>query len=284
MGHRIIFRKDTPYQRITVAENSSGSLRFLYSSRKDEKQGGIYLEDPVKLYFEYCRVSLVSLAFLGREPRGMLFVGLGAGSLPRYLKRHYPSSRIDIAEVDAEVLEAARKYFFFQEAEGMEVHISDGREFLRRAGRAYDIVFLDAYRVREIPYHLSTLEFLGEARARLRQGGVVVSNVVGREKNCYFDSMVATYKRAFPYVYIFEGVSSFNNVIIASEEGVDRRTLIERARAIQRERRMDVRLQKLAERPYHTPRARPGEKVLTDGRIPLEANPGLEIPDFKFGI
>lgn len=269
MAHRILYRKVTPYQRITVADSPTGKVRYLYSSRKDEKQGGIYLENPLKLYFEYCKVSLVALAFLGREPRDMLFVGLGAGSLPRYLARYYPSARIDIAEVDSEVLDVARRYFFFRETDGMKVSISDGRSFLRSAERSYDMIFLDAYQVSDIPYHLSTLEFLEEARERLGEEGVVVANVVGRERNMDFDSMVATYKRAYPHIYVFEGISSYNNVIIASEHKVDRKTLIDRARLIQREKKMDVKLSRLASRPFLCPRTRPGERVLTDRSIPV---------------
>lgn len=268
MPHRILFRKDTPYQRITVAENPSGTHRYLYSSRKDEKHGGMYLDNPSKLYFEYCRLFLVSLAFLNREPRDMLFVGLGAGSLPSYIHRHFPSARIDIAELDGEVVGVAKRYFRFREDGKMKVSVSDGRSFLRNCGRSYDIIFLDAYQVNDIPYHLSTLEFLREVRGRLREGGVAASNIVGPEKNPGFDSMVATYCRAFPHIYVFEGVSSYNNVVVASSRRVSRKNLARRALLIQRQKKLDVRLHRIASRPFKTPRPRAGQKVLRDAGIP----------------
>lgn len=264
MSHRVLYRKDTPCQRITVAENPSGTHRYLYSSRKDEKQGGMYLDNPSRLYFEYCRLLLVSLAFLDREPRDMLFVGLGAGSLPSYVHRHFPSARIDIAELDGEVVEVAKRFFRFREDGRMKVCVSDGRSFLRDCRGNYDVVFLDAYQVNDIPYHLSTLEFLRELRGRLSEGGVAASNIVGPEKNPVFGSMVATYKRAFPHIYVFEGVSSYNNVVVASSRSMGRRALARRALDIQRRRKLDVRLHKIASRPFKSPRPRAGEKVLRD--------------------
>lgn len=264
MSHRILYRTETPHQRITVAENSAGTLRYLYSSRRGEKQGGIYLEDPFKLYFEYCKVSLVALAFLERDPRDILFVGLGAGSLPRYLGKYYPSARIDIVEVDPEVLDVAERFFFFSETENMKVRIADGRSFITGARGNYDLVFLDAYRVNDIPYHLCTVEFLEEVRGKLSERGVVVSNIVSGEKNRAFDSMVATYSKVYPHVYVFKGVSSYNNVVIAARSAVDRVSLARRAREIQSGKKLDVKLHRLAERPFYSPGSRPGARILTD--------------------
>ncbi len=272
MDGTVLYKIDTPYQRLVVAVDADGSKRYLYSGNKDEKQGGIYLKNPLKLFFEYTKVSLVSLAFLGREPRDMLFVGLGSGSLPGYMGRHYPSARIDVAEIDREVLDVARRFFYFDETDNLKVHIADGRNFLRKTSRAYDMIFLDAYQTGEIPYHLSTVEFLDEVKARLREGGVVVSNIVAEEKNSAYPSMEATYVSVFPKLYVFEGISSYNNVLIATTNPVQKRTFLGRARRIQKEKKMNVRLHRLASRPFYRPRARTGAEVLAD-----ILNPNIEI-------
>jgi spermidine synthase len=269
MVEKVIYRKDTPYQRLKVAENAAKKQRYLYTSRRDERQGGIYLSDPLKLYFEYCKVSLVALAFLGHEPGCALFVGLGAGSLPRYLSSYYPQAAIDVVEVDRDVPEVARRFFYFRETENMKVHVEDGRSFLRRTDRKYDVVFLDAYQVSAIPYHLSTVEFLEEVRQSLAEGGVVVANIVGQEKNKDFNAMLATYARVYQNLYVFEGITSCNNVVVATPAPVNRKAVHERARRIQRERKMDVKLHRLATRPFYSPRPRPQARVLTDERIPV---------------
>jgi spermidine synthase len=268
MSDKVIYRKETPYQKLTVAENPAENQRYLYTSRRDEKQGGIYLNDPLKLYFEYCKVSLVSLAFLEREPSAVMFVGLGAGSLPRYLNNYYPETRIEVVEVDRDVVDVAARYFYFSESENMSVHVDDGRSFLRSSRRKYDIIFLDAYQVRAIPYHLSTVEFMEEVAQRLNEGGVAVANIVAQEKNSAFNAMLATYARVFPSLSVFEGISSYNNVIVASGSAVDQKLLQERARRIQRHKKLDVKLHRLATRPFKSPRPRRGVRVLTDARIP----------------
>jgi len=269
MAHKVIYRKETPYQKLTVAENPGRNQRYLYTSRRDEKQGGIYLNDPLKLYFEYCKVSLVSLCFLRRELGRVLFIGLGAGSLPRYVSNYYPEAEIDVVDIDPEMVDVASRFFYFRETGKMRVHVEDGRSFLLSSEGNYDLVFLDAYHVNAIPYHLSTVEFMEEVRSRLNPGGVVVGNIVAQEKNSAFNAMLATYASVWPNIYMFEGISSYNNVLIASSEAVDTKDVHESARRIQRERKMDVKLHKLAARPFSTPKTRAGVRVLSDERIPV---------------
>ena len=42
------------------------------------------------------------------------------------------------------------------------------------------MIFLDAYQNDYIPFHLTTLEFLKEVKSRLKEDGVVVSNILSR--------------------------------------------------------------------------------------------------------
>jgi spermidine synthase len=98
----------------------------------------------------------------------------------------------------------------------MKVHVDDGRLFVKRIKKKYDWIILDAYQNDYIPFHLTTLEFLKEVKSRLKDDGVVVSNITSQFRNKFFDSMVMTYKKAFPHLYVFKGKKSSNFIFVAT--------------------------------------------------------------------
>jgi hypothetical protein len=88
---------------------------------------------------------------------------------------------------------------------------------LNRLDRTYTIVGIDAYRPPYIPFHLTTVEFFQEVRARLENDGVVVVNV-GRTSTDrrLVDAMTATLLRVFPSVHAMDVPSSFNTILVAT--------------------------------------------------------------------
>jgi len=247
-GEKLLYEKNSPYQYISVIDNTAKKERYLRNQKRDASQGGISLATPEKPLFEYMQMSFVSLAFLEREPRDVLFVGLGVGAMPRYLAKFYPEAAIDIAEIDPDVVPVATKYFYFKETATMKVHVSDGRIFVKRAQKKYDLIFLDAYQNDDIPFHLTTVEFLREVKSRLKEDGVVSANILSPYRNKFFDSMVMTYKKVFPHLYIFSGQRSRNVIFIATPGKAKRSEehIMDRARKLQATRKFDIDLPKAA--------------------------------------
>src|SRR5881628_3214851 len=172
----VIYEKASPYNTIIVTEDHKG-LRTLLFERGGGRQSVVKPGDPDHLELPYARTALAGLA-LCEEPRRMLVVGLGGGSLPMFLRAHYPAATIDVAEIDPDVVEVAKRFFGFREDERMRSHVGDGRQFIEDARQAdYDLIFLDAFGARDVPKHLTTREFLQATRRALKPDGVVVSNV-----------------------------------------------------------------------------------------------------------
>jgi spermidine synthase len=238
-----LFEKNSLYQYLVVSEDPERNERYVYNSRRDYVQGGISLVKPDSLLFEYTRISFISLAFLDRKPEDVLFVGLGAGAMPRYFNRYYPDVNTEVVEIDSEMFDVAKKYFHFKETPKMKVYTQDGRMFIKRAKKKYDMIFLDAYQADYIPFHMTTIEFLAEVKKILKKGGVVVSNIVSPFKNKYYYSMIETYRKAFPHVYVFRGKTK-NFIFIASlsEEKMDEGDVMKRAKAVQKEKNFDIDL------------------------------------------
>ena len=110
-SEKMLFEKNSLYQYIQVIEDTAKKERYVRNQKKEYTQGGIYVNAPEKLLFEFTRMGFVSLAFLDRDPKDVLFVGLGAGAMPRYFTGRYPDAIIDIAEIDPEMVTVAQKYF-----------------------------------------------------------------------------------------------------------------------------------------------------------------------------
>jgi spermidine synthase len=271
-SEKLLFEKNSLYQYIQVIEDTVKKERYVRNQKREYSQGGIYVNAPDKLLFEFTQMGFVSLAFLEWDPQDVLFVGLGAGAMPKYFNKHYQKGNIDIAEIDPDMVAVAQKYFYFKENERMKVHIDDGRLFVKRARKKYDWIVLDAYQNDYIPFHLTTLEFLNEVKNRLKDDGVVVSNITSTFRNKFFDSMVMTYKKAFSHFYIFKGKKSGNFIFVAtaSSKIKDKASVEARARKIQSDRKFDIDLEDFAARYetseiYEWGRA----KILTDDFAPV---------------
>ena len=271
-SEKLLFEKNSLYQYISVVEDTVKKERHIRNQKRELAQGGIYVNAPDKLLLEYTQMAFISLAFLDREPRDALFVGLGAGAMPRYFNTHYPEVNVDIAEIDPDILTVAQKYFSFRENETMKVHIDDGRLFIKRVKKKYDVIFLDAYQNDYIPFHLTTVEFLREVKGKLKEDGIVVSNILSSFRNKFFDSMVVTYKKVFPHLYIFKGRRSNNFLFVATASGEmkDKRIVEAGAERLRAARKFDIDLAEIASRLEHSTEYEwELAKVLTDDFAPV---------------
>src|SRR5882672_9522201 len=197
----VIYEGASPYNTIIVTEDHKG-LRTLLFERGGGRQSVVKPGDPDHLELPYARVALAGLA-LCEEPRRILVVGLGGGTLPMFLRKHYPAATIDAAEIDPDVVDVAKKFFGFIEDGHLRAHVGDGRQFIENARQAnYDIIFLDAFGAHDVPKQLTTQEFLQFTRRALKPSGVVVSNVWRPASNPLYDSMVRTYQEAFDELLI----------------------------------------------------------------------------------
>ena len=233
-GRTVLYEKESEYNHILVEEWEPG-FRALLFSRDGGIQSIVKLGDPGHLELPYARTMLVGLGLV-EEPRRMLVVGLGGGSIPMFLHRHYPEARIDAVDIDPDVLAVAREYFEFREDDRLVAHVADGRKFVEACTTGYDLIFLDAYGDDYIPYHLATREFLLAVKRALRPGGAVVGNVWSPRSNPLHDSMLRTYQDVFDEIYRFDVRSRGNKIFVAQTgaKPLDEKVLTRKARAISR--------------------------------------------------
>ncbi len=103
-----------------------------------------------------------------------LLIGLGGGSVARnWTEKEW---QVVAIEIDPVVAEMAGRYFGL-EAGTAEIHLADGRQFLRQNNRKFAAILLDAFGSSSIPIHLTTREVFQLMRSRLAAGGVLAVNV-----------------------------------------------------------------------------------------------------------
>jgi len=271
-SEKLLMEKNSLYQYIAVTEDAAKHERYLRNNKKGLIQGGISLNAPEKLLFEYTQMSFVSLAFLRMSPGDVLFAGLGIGAMPGYMNRYYPEVNIDVVEIDTDIIQVAKEYFYFKENKNLKVHPGDARQFIKRSKKKYDIIFLDAYQSDYIPFHLTTVEFLREVKSRLKDNGVVVSNILSPKRNKFFDSMIMTYKKVFPYLYIFKGKKAGNFIFVVTKriDMKDKDGIEAAAKKLQSLRQFDIELPETASRfEYSMAYEWSGADILTDDFAPV---------------
>ena len=167
---RAATRSSPPRTRSTTASPSSTTTRSRYLRFDSSFQSGMYLDDPYRTRFSYSDYLQLSFAYRA-QTRRILYVGLGGGSAPKRTWRDFPGVRIDVVELDPEVVDMAYKYFELPRDPRLTVEVEDGRRYVSGHEGPWDVIVIDAFYSDAIPFHLATREFLELARSRLTPAG-----------------------------------------------------------------------------------------------------------------
>ena len=276
----VVYEVTSPYHNIRVVDQAG--LRTLCFDDATESQMNI--QSPLNGHFEYTEYFHMALLWHARLTN-VLMVGLGGGSTQRSFEHYYPDVTIHTVEIDPSVVQVAKDYFNFKESKRQQVHVADGRVFLRRTPVRYELIILDAYVQGRygsaIPQHLATKEFFELVRDHLSPSGVVAFNVIGTVDGWHADVVGAIYRtlnNVFPRVYLFRASSSLNIVMVATKSAakVDAATLRQRAAFLIQNGRITLpgfstRLEKFQDQPPANVARSP---ILTDDYAPVEGLSG----------
>jgi spermidine synthase len=264
----VLYEKPSRYNDIIVTEDSEG-FRVLRFERGGARQSISKPGQPEYLGFAYTKVAFAGLALV-ENPRRMLVVGVGGGTMPMFLHKHYPEAAIDAVDIDPDVVQVARDYFGFREDARLKAHVGDGRAFIENAREPYDVIFLDAFGTRNVPPHLTTVEFMRAVKRAAGSRAIVVWNIWGRGANPLYDAMVRTYLEVFEGVYMLDVPGTSNKILLASpgKLALDRATLVDAARRTAGARGFQFDLADIAESQFHAlTRKSVSGRVLRDAEI-----------------
>lgn len=145
-------------------------------------QSAMRVAEPYALDLAYTRAMMAFLLF-DPEPRHILAIGLGGGSVPKFCHRELPQARVTAVEIDPEVIALRDRFLIPPDGLRFRVVQADGSEYLARDGVAADIIVADGYDWHGLPDRLCSPAFYADCRRALGAPGVLVVNLWGSEPN-----------------------------------------------------------------------------------------------------
>ena len=232
-----------PLHAIDISEEDG--VRYLHFG-SDWIQGAMRIARPWSLELDYTREMMAGLLFKAdpQWPKEILLVGLGAGSLAKFIYRNLPASRITVVEINPQVEFAARQFFKLpDDPPRLHVEIACGADFMLGGQKQYDMILVDGFDPRARMGALDSEPFFQASRTRLREHGLFGINLLGREKS--FRNSVDRLRRAFDgQLAVFPSCDSGNTIAFARSGqplAVSLDELRQRAELIRKTMRLDLR-------------------------------------------
>ncbi len=263
---RLLAHVESLYNDISVYQQADGlEIMTFGAKRLHYVESMVNPDDQLDLPVAYTQSMTAGLAYAS-DLGSAAIIGLGGGRTAWYYHKSVPDLDFTAAELDPAVVQLSEKYFNVRPEKNFAIAVEDGRVWLTRTDKDFDVILIDAYRGPFVPFHLLTREFYQLVAKHLRPGGVAVQNV--EPTTMLFDSAVATIKSAFQHVVFLHGEG---NIVILAYNGPlkDEETL--QRQAAQRTRQYSLRypLTSILDRRF-TPQWNQNTKPLTDDFAPVE--------------
>jgi spermidine synthase len=198
----------------TIDTESGRPVRVLQLGLQEAS--AIYLDngDLVYNYMKYFRLA----KYFKPDLKDSLMIGAGCYAFPQDYLRRFPEAFLDVVEIDAKLTELAQRYFGLKPNKRLRIYHEDGRVFLNRINKKYDVIFIDAFNSSAtIPFQLTTLEAIKKMYQILKKEGVVFVNIYSAIEGKYGKFLQAeyrTFKSVFPDVYLFPVKDANNEYLI----------------------------------------------------------------------
>lgn len=228
---------DTQYGKVTIYNTNKGedSYRTLLVGQGHESATFISEEKCYDLYYEYTKYY--DLMFKStKEIKNTLMIGGAGYSYPKYYISKYLDKSIDVVEIDPDITEIAKKYFYLDKLindfdlknnNRLGLITEDGRTYLNKNTKKYDAILNDAFAGESPAATLTTIEAAQKIYNSLTENGLYLSNIISSidgENSNFIKAEVNTLKHVFKNVYVvpcndlnnYERVQ--NNMVIATDD------------------------------------------------------------------
>jgi len=217
-GGQLIHATKDEFGSIEIIEFQQ-SIRGLHFGNKTQ-QTGMFLYDPVVLIHKYTQAMLTPLCW--QDPGQTLILGLGAGSLAKYLLHFYPDIHIDAVDLRPKVIDIAQEYFSLPvQNERFNIHFSSADEFINSHLKSrYNFILIDLFLTangKDITVDIS--DSIDQLAQILTPDGYLCINIIGSEYLAY--SALEKLRQTFAYNIHVIPVELSNVILIASHKTAD---------------------------------------------------------------
>lgn len=199
-----------------IGVSERAGVRFLHFG-SDWIQGAMRIARPYALELDYTREMMLPLLLRPADwPRKVLVIGLGAGSVTKFLWRQRPLAKLTVIEIEPRVELIARQYFKLpDDPNRINVRIADGADFMIATKQRFDLILLDGFDADARAGRLDSLPFYLDCRERLANHGLLCVNLLSRRKD--FSKSVSRLQDAFDgHAFAFPSCDSGNAIALAT--------------------------------------------------------------------
>ena len=177
-----------------VQVSEQDGVRYLHLGT-DTIQSAMRMDDPDELVLSYTRSMLAFLLFVP-EPRRIVNIGLGGGSLAKWIHRQLGGAQQVVIEINPRVIACARQQFRLPpDDRRLRVLQADGAAWVAQHPNCCDVVLVDGYDGRSLVTELSSREFYANVARCLEDAGVLVVNLWGNDR--HFDDNLQRIESGF---------------------------------------------------------------------------------------
>ena len=165
-----LYSKQSDYQRIDIFETPEfGRVLTL--------DGNVMLTERDEFIYDEMIVH-VPMA-VHKEAKDILVIGAGDGGVVRELTRYDRVERIDLVEMDPQVVEACRAYLpgnaCRMDDRRVHIYFENALKYIRRCEEEYDLIIVDSSDPFGPSEGLFTREFYGSCFNALKEDGIMVT-------------------------------------------------------------------------------------------------------------
>lgn len=231
---------DTQYSKVEVVNRRVDGENIRYMLIGNGCESATYVDEDKKYELVVPYTKYYDLMYEANiDIRDALMIGGGGYSYPKYCVSHHPETTMDVVEIDEQITELAKEYFYLDDAlrdfnDRLKIINEDGKVFINTTDKKYDAVLNDAFTGTTPTESLTTLETVERIHDILNPGGVYFSNIIGSRSGEYSKFLAAevnTISQVFDYVYIvpcgdmnneeITDTTSTNNMVIACDTPLD---------------------------------------------------------------
>jgi spermidine synthase len=228
------------FSRIKVVrEKNVRTLLFVRDTGEEVIESMLNLDRPHDLIVEYTRYMFLSYLFRPKQEK-VLIVGLGGGSMVHFLKHYDPKVKVDVVEIDPQIVKIADKYFGVRSGGNVNILTQDAFDYIKKADAKYDVIYMDAFLKPSVDtdptgvqLRLKTIKFYKDLQKRLTPGGMVVFNINPHSK---VEKDIKNIRDSFAQTYVYE-LPEDNGLVVVGSMSAKRRSwdeLLTAARGLDR--------------------------------------------------
>lgn len=273
----ILYETESQYCYIAVQQLSKDpdNRRFLQDKLMHSE---IIMNDVLNLQYFYTKIYAGLTEGLAKDKLSVMAIGGGGYVLPRYIEKRWPGSRIDVAEIDPAVTEAAIQAFGLDRNSTINTISMDARNYVdellsrQRDGEEiprYNFIYEDAFNDFTVPFQLVTKEFNDKIAKLLTDDGVYMLNAIDIfDSGQFLGALINTLEKTFSYVYVLTDYFTMPSnretyVIIAAKHDFEPESILARYDK-------NLKLCYLSESDKNRLKEKSRWIVLTDDYVPVE--------------